>query len=1277
MNKQIFTVALLALLLVSVFSSAFLNVWQIQSAQATTFLSNGFEEGQLNPSPGVWTGNYSVSPTVVTTAPHHGTYHLSAECAAWAGSTYAYYTFSASATPCLRAYVRVVTAPSAGNSMFFLFLAGDYWAERVLLGGVKNDSGTLRWTMRYISSGTTYTQDVDTGSLSAGVDYCLEIDAVISGTVGTAKLYVADVETLSASSLDNNEYGNLDNACVGLHLPTTIATATKGYCDCVKVADAHVGAEVDPSFPTCTVSGTPYSTTLNWTPCVISALFADDVNISTVFVDTNVTDVWSGNITLIPTWISSTSCQGNYTMMLPKTVGQAVGFRWFANDTNNNWIDSGNYTLTVTANTIDYKETAVWIQDSGYGLGSAPDANRNIFATSAGISRVANDLGNNSIRYAIVFVGYFDAVDAANIHINYGRSDSTWTAVINALHARGIKAIAWAEDLNTPLINISAGTSRTLLFNAIIACMYKGFDGYNDDIEAWTSGLKQDQIDYLNNLTVVLHRMGKLNMPDVGFDWMQNTNMYLNVDYIISMFYSTNTKLEDPQAAAYWQEEFGLYGGDHGAPTSPIILGLMNNYYNVYPLPWQLAKAQYLMNAYTNRSLVGFCLYEWEYMAQNTSGPNRLDDWTQWNYWINLIGTAPPTMHQVTLASSPTGIGLSYQGDQHFTETIAYTFNVSTTIIAESSFTLETHNVLFGTADHRLDTGGWRSYTYTSGPYYLSSPTSVSSIYAYTIKAGYLKLAIYNGTSGGYPSVLFTQSSATACFADTWNLVAVSTGTLTVGYYYIGIKMSVDEMMGGYRNDSYYYQGRGPYLTADYSVAFPSTFGTPTGAISTDFAVYVPNAPFDLTPYTFLEWDDSSTNIVRTIVKIEANITVTATYSTSTFPSISLMYPMNTTYTTPTIPVNFTAIGGTIVTRWFNVWNGATWVLSNTTFTSYATITLSDGEFTFYAWAINTLGNIGQSTIMFTVTVTPEDIYTSVSLNTPVDLATSSSFTVSFIYTPTVRGDIFYHSELWLNLSGIYQIAAYNSSIIANYTTNIISYTFPSNNSYIWNIKIWNSTTGVFASSNRILTIAVYVAEITRYQITVIDKDLDLNVVDSYCTQQFLNGTTLFDYTEGDYTLIVGTVTIKTYYLNVLLNTTDFSMATYGNSTVTIYLNMKSLASGGYIAVNKSATITILNQTATLINATITASGTFTVVSRVTINATLVQLDGVNVTDWIFDAARSCIIANITSGDFSMTFVAMLGDPYFAVTVVFIGIGASISLWFYRRIAKLRKRKVP
>jgi len=400
-------------------------------------------------------------------------------------------------------------------------------------------------------------------------------------------------------------------------------------------------------------------------------------------------------------------------------------------------------------------------------------------------------------------------------------------------------------------------------------------------------------------------------------------------------------------------------------------------------------------------------------------------------------------------------------------------------------------------------------------------------------------------------------------------------------------------------------------------------------------------------------------------------------YFSGALPPVVLVitYPQTTTYPSPTVPVQLSASGGTIDRIWYNCsYLDGTLVYPNTTYVTPTSITLGNGDYVFYANANNSVGEWDVELVYFSVSISAS---VDVSLTTPADGATITSFTVSFVYTPTVRGDLFYHSELWLNLSGIYQIAAYNSSIIANYTTNSITYIFNTNNSYIWNIKIFNSTTGVFASSNRIITIVVYVAEITRYQLTVVDKDLDLNAVDSYCTQQFLNGSTLFDYTEGDYTLIVGTVTIKTYYLNVLLNTTDFSMATYGNSTVTIYLNMKSLASGGYIAVNKSATITILNQTATLINATITASGTFTVVSAVTINATLVQLDGVNVTDWIFDAPPACIIANITSGDFSMSFVATLGEPYFAVTVFFVGVGASISLWFYRRIAKLRKRKVP
>lgn len=301
----------------------------------------------------------------------------------------------------------------------------------------------------------------------------------------------------------------------------------------------------------------------------------------------------------------------------------------------------------------------------------------------------------------------------------------------------------------------------------------------------------------------------------------------------------------------------------------------------------------------------------------------------------------------------------------------------------------------------------------------------------------------------------------------------------------------------------------------------------------------------------------------------------------------------------------------------------------------------------------------------------------SVSLTSPVDLATSSTFSVSFSFVPTVHGDLLYHAELWLNLSGIYQIAAYNSSTLNNASANVIAYTFPSNNTYLWNIKIWNSTTGVSASSNRILTIAVFVAEINLYQITVIDKDLDLDNVDSYCTQQFLNGSAVLGYVEGSYTLLAGTVTVKTYYLDLLLNSTDFDMVTYGNSTVTIYLNMKALATGGFLAVNKTATISILNQTSTLINATITASGGFTVVSAVPFNASLVQLGGVNVTDWFFNATNLSLRANLTSGDFSLVFPQTLGDPWFGVTVGLVSIGSVAgAIWYYRRLTKKQSKEV-
>jgi hypothetical protein len=265
---------------------------------------------------------------------------------------------------------------------------------------------------------------------------------------------------------------------------------------------------------------------------------------------------------------------------------------------------------------VKLEERAVWIMNAAW---SNFMTNKQYVLINH-LDEVVADLENNNITMAFVFVGYWDPVTAT---IGYTMTDAQITTVINALHAKGIKVLAWAEDSGQiDLVNL-----RQTLYEEITKCMNKGFDGYHDDIENYTPNCtNQDYIDYLNNATTLLHSMNKLMTAAVPFDWEQNTNPYLHMDYIVTMFYSDQSKCEDPQGRWYWQENFGQYRGNNNPPASSVIIGLMNCYNNKYPLAWQLDWVTKEVAADSHPKLAGFCLWIYEYMSEG--------DWQAWKNWI-------------------------------------------------------------------------------------------------------------------------------------------------------------------------------------------------------------------------------------------------------------------------------------------------------------------------------------------------------------------------------------------------------------------------------------------------------------------------------------------------------------------------------------------------------------------------------------------------------------------------------------------------------------------
>jgi len=154
------------------------------------------------------------------------------------------------------------------------------------------------------------------------------------------------------------------------------------------------------------------------------------------------------------------------------------------------------------------------------------------------------------------------------------------------------------------------------------------------------------------------------------------------------------------------------------------------------------------------------------------------------------------------------------------------------------------------------------------------------------------------------------------------------------------------------------------------------------------------------------------------------------------------------------------------------------------------------------------------------------------------------------------------------------------------------------------------------------------------WQMTFNHLDRDSNVVDAEITWKLYNASELLDYTEGEYTLLDGTYTLKTYYLTILINQKNLATATYGNTTINVNLQMKAISSG-YIAFNTTITKLVIyadSPQSLVIDAT--CVGATFVITDVTRNCTHIMKGESNMTDWTYSSSPSNHITfTITSFD--------------------------------------------
>jgi hypothetical protein len=188
--------------------------------------SDGFESGDFS----AWTAA-SLTPTIVTSPVHHGTYAAQIN----ANETYVSKTLAASyGTIYHRAYIRWTTNPAASGRYHLMWAGFGSATNTNWLLSIYNDAGTIKWEL---FGGGAYTLFA-TPNPTVNTWYCVEVTH-IQNTANGNSLYVD-------GSLVGSISGTSDDAAIHYVEVGTYSGMPSGgasYYDCVVVADAYIGPE--------------------------------------------------------------------------------------------------------------------------------------------------------------------------------------------------------------------------------------------------------------------------------------------------------------------------------------------------------------------------------------------------------------------------------------------------------------------------------------------------------------------------------------------------------------------------------------------------------------------------------------------------------------------------------------------------------------------------------------------------------------------------------------------------------------------------------------------------------------------------------------------------------------------------------------------------------------------------------------------------------------------------------------------------------------------------
>ena len=258
--------------------------------------------------------------------------------------------------------------------------------------------------------------------------------------------------------------------------------------------------------------------------------------------------------------------------------------------------------------------------------------------------------------------------------INYYDSNAYYTSRINLIHSYDsrFKVYAWVSwnHEGTGNIDISQSSYRSLMYNAITACVNKGFDGFMDDLEpfAYSSGITNiigswsDYVTYLNGVNTAVHNAGSNKISSASLDTSYATatacddTIYSDttLDYAMPMFY--NNEPITPQSV--FQNRMDQILTESNSPVIMQIAGGFNP-----PLTTQLPWIDQQIATHGPYSkLAGFSIFSMEDITNS--------EWTSWNNWAtkNVYFSQPTPVDPTPTFSNSTVTVTNMALQQSFVE---------------------------------------------------------------------------------------------------------------------------------------------------------------------------------------------------------------------------------------------------------------------------------------------------------------------------------------------------------------------------------------------------------------------------------------------------------------------------------------------------------------------------------------------------------------------------------------------------------------------------------